>query len=74
MSIVSDEEATRFVEQVVRATGSEGMSEESLRAAFDEFTDMVLTAAAYALWQEGKLTFGWDDSSHDLTYTVSETS
>ncbi|ALI24938.1 hypothetical protein [Mycolicibacterium fortuitum] len=60
-SPITQEDATRFLREILTAAGPAGLPQDEIEEALGEFIDMNITAAAVSLWHDGKITMGWSD-------------
>lgn len=58
-SPVSREDLERFLAQIIEAAGNDGLTDDDLEAAADEFTEMHLHAAAISMWHARMLRLEW---------------
>ncbi len=54
--------------QVLRAAGSEGMSEEDVLEAMAAMETMARYAALYALWVDCEVEVAWDSEAKQLAW------
>ena len=68
-NILSMAETQRFIIELVRSIGSDGMTRDDLEAAHDEFHDMLVVSGLVWAWLHRKLSVAWDSSSRELRFS-----
>lgn len=67
---LGDDEAKRFVEQIVTNSDPDGIPKDELDKAIDAFSDMVISAAMVDNWRSGHLAVEWSVQRQDLIWVV----
>lgn len=68
--IISAADTDRFLSEILTAAGSEGLGEDEIAKAYDQFTDWHLTAAMVMMWTRRQITLRWDAAQQDLVVVM----
>lgn len=71
-SPVSQEDTRRFLEEIVRAAGSDGLSNDDMEKAFSEFVELNVSHAMIELWRRGEMKMSWSVAQQDLIMRLTE--
>lgn len=67
---MTEAETERFITDVLRASGADGMTRGDLADAHEAFRAMVFDAGFVWLWQHQKVTVAWDTVDRELRFTL----
>lgn len=64
--IVSFDEATRLLKELLRDAGEAGMAKDELEKALEQFEDWHISAGFLHLWRQHRIRLGWNTEDQDL--------
>jgi hypothetical protein len=58
---VSEFDQKRFIQEIIANAGPDGIPEDDVLAALEQFIGMNIDAAAISMWHKGEIKFAWQN-------------
>lgn len=70
--VLSDVEEERVVLEIIGAAGPGGMDEDEIVKGFTALSDLAVSAALFAAWQNSLFRVSWDVDTQELKWRVKD--